>query len=300
MAKQQPDSYHLLLIAIGCIAWLLAGSCKKSFFKKDSETKVVALAKAYDKIFTLDDLRKLIPEKTHYEDSVLMAKSFIDNWIRKEVILYQAKKNLPDKMMQVEAQLEEYRTSLISYIYESEWINQRLDTNVTEKEISDYYNANSQNFELKNNILKVVYVKVPREAPKLDKLRNWFRSSSEKDKRLLADYCYQFATDFRFDEENWIIFDELIKSVPIRTYDKEHFLRNNRELEVTDSSSVYLIRIIDFKIKESLSPLAFEKENIKALILNKRKLELIRDMEKKSIEKAILNKDVEIYENIPN
>lgn len=202
--------------------------------------------------------------------------------------------------MQVEAQLEEYRTSLISYIYESEWINQRLDTNVTEKEISDYYNANSQNFELKNNILKVVYVKVPREAPKLDKLRNWFRSSSEKDKRLLADYCYQFATDFRFDEENWIIFDELIKSVPIRTYDKEHFLRNNRELEVTDSSSVYLIRIIDFKIKESLSPLAFEKENIKALILNKRKLELIRDMEKKSIEKAILNKDVEIYENIPN
>ncbi len=269
-------------------------SCNFPFLKKKAETEETILVKAYGKALTAEQLRQLIPEGTSQEDSVQMAKSFIDNWVRQQVILNLAENNLPDRMKQVEKQLEEYRNSLISYIYESELINQRLDTIVSDAEIEKYYNENPRNFELKDNILKAVYVKVKQVAPKLDKLRVWFRSSNEKDRQLLYDYCYQFAADFRFDEENWMLFDELLKAVPIKTYDQEHFLRNNRLIEISDSSHIYLIKILDFKIRESLSPLAFEKENVRALILNKRKLELIKQMETDAIKKAMARKEVEI------
>lgn len=269
-------------------------SCQIPFLKKKVETEETLLVKAYGKSLTAEQLRQLIPEGTSMDDSTQMAKSFIDNWIRQQVILNLAEKNLPDRMKQVEKQLEEYRNSLIIYIYESELINQRLDTLVSDAEIEKYYNENPRNFELKDNILKAVYVKVKQEAPKLEKLRTWFRSNNPKDKQLLTDYCLQFATDFRFDEDNWMLFDELLKAVPIKTYDQEHFLRNNRLIEISDSSHFYLIRILDFKIRESLSPLAFEKENVKALILNKRKLELIKQMETDAINKAMARKEIEI------
>lgn len=269
-------------------------SCDFPFSKRKNESEGTILVSAYGKSLTSEQLRQLIPEGTAQDDSTQMAKSFIDNWVRQQVILNLAEKNLPDRMKQVEKQLEEYRNSLITYIYESELINQRLDTVVSEQEIEKYYNENPRNFELKDNILKTVFVKVKQEAPKLDKLRAWFRSNNEKDRQLLSDYCYQFSTDFRFDEENWMLFDELLKSVPIKTYDQEHFLRNNRLIEISDSSHIYLIRILDFKIRESLSPLAFEKENVRALILNKRKLELIKQMETDAINKAMAKKEVEL------
>jgi hypothetical protein len=269
-------------------------SCNFPFLKKKTEPEDTILVKAYGNSLTSSQLRKLIPEDISHEDSSQMAKSFIDTWIRQQVILHLAEKNLPEHMKQVEKQLEEYRHSLITYIYESELINQRLDTVVTDSEIEKYYRENPGNFELKDNILKSVYVKVKLEAPKLDKLRGWFRSNNPKDRQLLTEYCFQFASDFRLDEDNWMLFDELLKSVPIKTYDQEHFLRNNRFIEISDSSHLYLIHILDFKIRESLSPLAFEKENVRALILNKRKLDLIKQMETDAISKAMARKEVEI------
>lgn len=297
--KQLERIFTCIASSAGCFSALVMiltfASCNLPFLKKKAETEEIILVKAYGKSLTAGQLRQLIPESTPPEDSTQMAKSFIDNWVRQQVILNLAEKNLPDRMKQVEKQLEEYRNSLITYIYESELINQRLDTIVSDSEIEKYYNENPRNFELKDNILKTVYVKVKQEAPKLDKLRLWFRSSSDKDRQLLNDYCYQFASDFRFDEENWMLFDELLKVVPIKTYDQEHFLKNNRLIEINDSTHVYLIKILDFKIRESLSPLAYEKENVRALILNKRKLELIKQMERDAINKALAKKEVEMF-----
>jgi hypothetical protein len=272
--------------------------CQLPFFQKETQTDERVLAKAYNQTFTLAQLREMIPAGTPPRDSVQMAKNFIDTWIREQVILHLAEKNLPDHMKQVQQQLEEYRKSLIMYIYESELIRQHLDTTVSEEEIINYYNENPQNFELKDNIVKATYVIVKQNAPKLNKLRGWFHSASTKDKKLLNDYCYQFATAFRLDDENWILFDELAKAVPIKTYDQEHFLRNNRLLEIADSAYYYLIRIHDFKIKESLSPLEFERENIRSLILNKRKLQLIKQLEKQAIQQALDKREVVFF--IPN
>lgn len=275
----------------------LLNSCNnKSTTQTGSE---IVIARVYDHYLYKDDLANIVPPGTAKIDSLTIIRNYVQNWIRQQTILNRAEDNLNEESKNVERQLEEYRNSLLTYIYESELVKQKLDTTVTEEEIEKYYNDNQNNFQLKNNIIKVRYLKIPKSAPKLEKVRSWYKSDSEKDVKLLEDYSYQFATDYFFNDDEWLLFDELLQKIPIKTYDQEQFLRNNRFIEIPDSSYLFLVNIRGFKIKESQSPLSFEKENIKNLILNKRKLALISEMEKDAYQDALKNEQIENWLSKP-
>ncbi len=276
---------------------LFIASC--NYFSKENEKAKnhQEVARVFDKHLYKDDLAKIVPQGTSYEDSLLIIKSYIDNWIRQNVVLHKAETNLSDEEKNVDDRLNEYRNSLITYIYESELIRQKLDTVVKDDEIDAYYKANPRNFELKDNIIKAIYVKTKKNAPKLNKLREWYKSGNSKDILLLEEYCHQFASDFSLDDKTWVLFDDLLKKIPIKTYDKEEYLKNNRYIEIDDSSNIYFVNIKGFMIKESLSPLSFEKENIRSLIINKRKLQLVQEMEKAAYDQALNNNDFENNNN---
>lgn len=281
-----------LLLLTGCL-FLLGTSCKKKSAETPGSERVIA--RVYDRYLYADALRNLVPPGTSKNDSLTIIRSYVDNWIKQQSVLKRAEDNLDEERKDVEKQLEEYRNSLITYIYESELVKQKLDTSITEQEIEKYYNDHPNNFQLKNNILRVLYFKLPKTAPKMDKVRNWYKSEQEKDRKQLEEYCYQFASDYYFNDEEWIQFDEILKKVPIRTYDQEQFLRNNRFIEIPDSNTVFFVNIKGFKIKESLSPLSFERDNIRNLIINKRKLDLINAMEKDAYDDAIQQKEIESW-----
>ncbi len=272
--------------------------CFTSCDKFRNESKVIptgAVARVNDKYLYADDISRMITAGTSKEDSILMANSYIQSWIKQQVVLHKAENNLDEEKKDVEKKLEEYRNSLITYIYETELIRQRLDTVVSDQEIEKYYGDNQRNFELKDNIIKVLYLKIKKNAPKKNKVMEWYRSENPKDRLKLEEYCYQFATDFHLDDDTWLLFDDLLKKVPIKTYDKEAFLRNNRYIEMEDSTDLYLVNIRDMKIRESLSPLSFVKDDIRVLIINKRKLSLIKEMEKAAYDEALLKNEFEIY-----
>jgi hypothetical protein len=293
-AIQSLPRYSGAMILTALIVFSLFSSC--SYLKKpESDKPEAAVARVYDKFLYTDDISRMITPGTSSQDSTLMANSFIQSWIKQQVVLHKAETNLDDEKKDVEKKLEEYRNSLITYIYETELVRQRLDTVVNDDEIEKYYQDNQRNFELKDNIIKVLYLKVKKDAPKIQKVKEWYRSSSPKDRLKLEEYCYQFATDFHLDDETWLLFDELLKKAPIKTYDKEAFLRNNRFIEVEDSTDLYLVNIKDMKIRDSLSPLSFVKDDIRVLIINKRKLSLIKEMEKAAYDEALQKNEFEIY-----
>jgi hypothetical protein len=271
---------------------LLIVSCGGGTEKDNDRT---AIAKANNEYLYADEIGNIVPPGTAPQDSLDLLKKYIDNWIRESLVIQKAEVNLTDEQKNVEKQLQDYRKSLITYTYEKELVKQKLDTTVSNEEIEQYYNNNPSDFELKDNIIKVIYVKVSKKAPGIDKLRKWYQSDNLKDREQLAGYCHQFAENFYLDDSSWLLFDDLLKEIPIQTYNKELFLQNNRLVEVADSSNSYFLNIKGFKIKNSISPLSFEKENIKNIILNKRKLELITKMKQDVYNDAANNKKIEIY-----
>lgn len=237
----------------------------------------------------------MIPAGIPPRDSIKIARNYIEEWIRQQVVLKKAEDNLDKDKVDVEKQLRDYRNSLITFEYKKELTEQRLDTVVGDGEINSYYEKHKGDFELKFNIVKVLYLKLEKHSPHLDKVKRWYKSELPKDRQSLEDYSRQYALNFFLDDNTWLLFDDILKEVPIKTYDQEQFLKNNRFIEIEDSVNVYLVNIKGFRIKDSVSPLSFEKENIRNYILNQRKLDLIEEMEKKAYEDALKNHDFEIF-----
>ena len=263
--------------------------------KLNKDQNRVAIARANNAYLYEDDIKDIVPVGTSLKDSIDLLKKYIDNWVRESLVIQKAENNLTDEQKNVEKQLQDYRNSLITYVYEKELVKQKLDTLITNEEIEKYYNENQGDFELKDNIIKVIYVKVSKKAPGIDKLIKWYKSDNMKDREQLASYCHQFAQNFYLDDNSWLLFNDLLKEIPIQTYNKELFLQNNRYIEVSDSLNKYFVNIKGFKIRNSLSPLAFEKENIKNIILNKRKLQLVTKMKVDVYNDAANTKKIEIY-----
>ncbi len=274
---------------------ILFASVSCSYFRKSDKEGKDAIARAFDYYLYIDDLQGVVPKGASRQDSISIVKNFIDNWFRQKVVLRKAESNLDDEKKDVENKLLEYRNSLVTYAYETELIKQKLDTVVSEEEILSFYKTNQDNFQLKDNIIKVIYLKLNKKSPKLNKAKEWYKSSTTKDRQLLEDYCHQYALNYFLDDNTWLLFDDLLKEIPIKTYDKEQFLQNNRMVEIEDSTTVYLVNIKGFMIKNSISPLSFERNNIKTMINNQRKLKLIEEMEKQAFEDAKKRNDVEVY-----
>jgi hypothetical protein len=254
-----------------------------------------AIARVYDKYLYSEELKGLIPAGTKSKDSIEIIRTYINNWIRQELLLHQAESNLSDEQMDFQKQVEQYRNSLIIFQYESELVRQKLDTIIPMQEIEDYYNKNQANFQLHENILRTLYVSVSKNSPLAQRFRVLIRSNKEADKDKLVELCQQQAADFHLDDQTWMSFSEFASKIPLSVSDQQDFLDHNPYFEVQDSTFRYFVSIKEYKIKESVSPLSFETSNIRAILLNKRKSEMLTLMEEDLYKAALGKKNFEIY-----
>ncbi|MCX6252023.1 MAG: hypothetical protein NTX61_14885 [Bacteroidetes bacterium] len=273
------------------ILLVLLTACS-TFFRNKTERVLAKVGKEY---LYASDLKGVIPAKTSKKDSLVLAKSFIDNWVRQKLIISQAIKNLTAQQLDFSRQLENYQNSLIVFEYENALVKQKLDTIVTDEEMETYYDSNQKNFQLKDNIVQIRYVKLPAKSANIKLFRKLLNSDDADDRAKLADQCEKYVNDFYLDDQTWLMFSDVIRQVNIKTYNQEDFLKNHRYVESQDSLSVYLIRFSDFKIKESISPLSFEKDRIRSIILNKRKIDLISKMHQEVYDHGVKYNEFEVF-----
>ncbi len=234
------------------------------------------------------DLKSIVPPNTSKADSSAIVTNYINNWVKEKVILNKAEKNLSKEQMNFEEMIKNYRNSLVIYTYETQLIKQLLDTNITYQEIENYYNKNIDNFLLKENIIKVNYVKLDKKSPHIQRIKSLLFSKNDglDNQQTLYEICTKYAVNFLIDSDIWLYFNDILKEVPLETYDQRAFLKSNRNIEAKDDNFHYLIKIIDFKLKESTSPLSFELDNIRSIIVNKRKIDIINKMHNEVYEDA--------------
>lgn len=262
----------LLLLFTALAAFML--SCSGN----DGDRKLLARVGEYR--LYLDEVLPAIPDGAREADSIFAVRSYVDSWVRQQLVLRQAEKNMGDLEPSVKKQLDEYRNALLIHAYEEALIRENLDTTVTDQEIRAYYEEHREDFILKENILKVLYVKLYRGEPSVNTFRRLIAAGSPSDRVKLAALARQNAVNYYLDDEVWLYFNDLLKEIPITTYNQEAFLASNRLVDFSDSSFHYLVNIRDFRIVDNVSPLAMEKERIRFAILNARKTALLDRMSK--------------------
>jgi hypothetical protein len=279
-----------ILIFIAAVVWLSA--CESAL----TSNKGTVLARVNDKYLYEEDIEGIVPKGTSKRDSIVLVRNYVNNWVKTELMIQQARKNLAVQQLDLDSQLEAYRNSLIIYHYESELIKQKLDTLVSEGEIETYYTSHLSDFELKENIAKVHYVIIDSEPELAESLEEVYALPDSLLLDSLEAFCKEYARSYFLDTAAWLRFDDLTDVIPLETYNQELFLKGNRKIQLEDENYTYLLTFVDFRIKEDASPLDFEREDIRAIIVNKRKLDLVKQARQDIYAKALQNGEFEIYQ----
>lgn len=260
----------ILIILISGISF----GCKR---KERIDEKPVA--KVFDKYLYPSNLKDIIPANISPSDSSILVNDYIDKWIRKQLLLRRAELSLTDEEKNVDIQLENYRTSLLIFKYEQSLIKQKLDTIISFEEIEKYHSDNPANFLLNNNIVKAIFLMVPRDAPNLRDLRRWYRNDTDDNLKKLEAYAFQYAEIYDYFNDDWIEFSEIEKNLPVRIDNPQNLLKYRKYYEVRDSSYYYLLNIKDYKLLGSVAPLSYVIQDIRTIIMNKRKIQLVQRLE---------------------
>ena len=278
---------------VGHIALLIAilSSCSG---KTESSNTDVWVAKVYNNYLLEDDVLSQIPFDASVADSVSIRNSIVNSWINRQLLVHQAELNLPIEEQDVSQKLEKYRTDLLIFSYQNKLLTEKLETNVSRIEIEDYYNQNSDKFSLVDYIVKAYYIKLDSSDTKHKKVKKWLMSNDEEDKEKLFEYCNLHSSNFSL-EEKWMYLYELLEEVPIVSYNKEKLLKNKKLIAFFDKGNLYLVRLVDYKLKDGISPLSLEEENIKRIILNNRKLDFLENLKTDIYQKAKNTQEIEIF-----
>ncbi|HEY9008156.1 MAG TPA: peptidyl-prolyl cis-trans isomerase [Ohtaekwangia sp.] len=243
-----------------------------------------------------DELDGIIAPGTSKEDSTTRVEAYINSWVRKQLLIQEATRKIDINEADVERKILDYRYSIIAYEYQNYYIRQNIDTIVSNSEIETYYKANIDNFILKQNIVQATFIKVPKNAPRTAKIKELIYSKREKDEKELKSYCLSFSSAYHISDSSWMIFDDLVRNSPlVEIPNKIQFLKSNPYYETSDDGYLYFLKVDQYRISDNVSPLEFVKDDIRNIILNKRKVELANKLEDEVYNNGVNQKEFEIF-----
>lgn len=269
----------------------MASSCQLY----DRLFKGEVVARVGKSVLYKSDIQGLVPAGTSPDDSTYLTNQFIHSWATKHLLLSMAENQLPKSDKDVQKELDEYRTSLLVYRYERLFVEQRLDTLITEEECLKYYKDNKQSFITPFSIVKARYVKISINSPNFQIIKSLYRKTSIEDITKLEDLCYSSAekhTDFGGE---WVPVTAITKELDMDLTSCESELLKHNYLEKTHMGYSYLVYIYERIAPGSVSPYEYNIERIKESILSKRKQELISSLERNLLNDAMNNNKLIIY-----
>lgn len=269
-------------------------SCTEKKTIKDTRKPI---ARVYDKYLYKEDLEGIVPIGVSSADSSVKIDNYIDVWISKQLFVNSAKKELSVKEKDFKRLIDDYRNSLLIYQYKKKFFEKRMNREISEEDIIKYYLECKKEFVLSYNIVKVLYIKIPLDAPKVTEIKYLYKLKGENNYKQIEEYCYKYADKFHNYDEKWVPFSKILKEVPVEVKSQRKFLRKNKFIEKKDSIYHYFVKIQDYKVVGDISPMNLVTENIKSILLNKRKSNLISELEKELYRKAVSDRNLDVYRN---
>ena len=279
-------------IAVFSLFSLVFTSC--NFLNEPEEKEIVA--RVNGSYLYKDDIAALVSENTSPEDSALLVSNFITRWATQKLLIDRARVNLTvEQQRELDKLVDNYRNELYSKAYSDVIIARQLDTTISRKAAAEYYDENAENFVLNEDLVKLRYINLSKENTDFEKIKARFRRFDEEDRQALLDMAIQFNS-YSLNDSVWVKTKQVYDKIrPLTPKDSQDFLKSGNFMQLEDSLGVYLISVEDVKLRNEVAPLEYSLPNIRQILLNRRKLELIQKLEKDITQDAIKNDKFEIF-----
>ncbi len=258
-----------------------------------NDDKSQNIAKYNNQILKKSQLLGLV-EDGNKEDSVIVINKFINEWAVNKILIEKAKLNLTiQDLSSLDKLVENYKSELYSTTYLDALINSSINLEIDTTEIENLYNKNIDLFKLKDNIYKLVYVKIPKDFSDIAEVRNKVRNLKNHQK-FLDSISYRFS-DYSLDTKGWINESDLKKIFSFLNKQKLNSLKNYSFLQSKDSLNLYLIKVLELKTIGSYAPLDYVFPTLEYMSINQRKKKLTQLIKTDLIKNAIQNNELEIF-----
>ena len=270
---------------------LSLGACKPPAEPVDDNDRL--LAQAFNKSLYLSELVGMVPENSSPEDSSLIVNAYIERWVRENLLMHEAEKNVPHDL-NIDELVRDYRASLIRHNYEKLLVELQLDSIINPDELRAYYEENKEEYKLKNLILRCYLIKVPRDIEALETLNDLWKMKDEGDYKELVEFCRTNSTLYMLDDSLWYDLPEIVLHLP-KNFLTVSNVYKNRDYNTADENYRYYLRIFDKVNANEYPPLSYIEDQATKVILHKRKIKLLEEKKEEMYERELRRNNVKVF-----
>jgi len=225
-----------------------------------------------------------------------VVNNFINRWATQQLLIDRAKINLSTQQQkEFDELVNNYKNELYSKAYADALVVKRLDTAFSQTEIVNYYDEHLDNFRLNEDLVKMRFINLDKNNLDFQDIKKKFMRFNSKDREDLDKIALQFKS-YSFKDTAWVgtkpVYEKII---PLNDGNKSQLLKKSNFLQLEDSLEVYLVYVNDVLLRNDQAPLEYATSTIKQILLNKRKANLVEELEKDITRDAIENEQFEIY-----
>lgn len=263
----------------------------------ENNSKEEPIARVNDNFLFFSEIQESLDENMSQNDSMLAVNSAINNWASKKLLYEKAIFNLSNsKQNELDLLVKSYASDLYISNYEKEWLKTRVDTIVSNDQLQSYYNENKNKFRLRQDILLARFIELPIENFNKTQIVRSFRRLNFQDKIYLDSISLQFKSSF-INDSVWLRPELFFNKFKIENKIKyNRYLRKKSFFEIKDLESLYLVYISDILRKNDYAPMSYVKPTLVQILLNKRKLEMKKQLKTDILKQGIAENNFEIYD----
>ncbi len=232
------------------------------------------------------------------EDSANIAASYLQSWVRKQLMIKEAGKSMTFDEGEINRKLLDYKYALMVYEFEKKYVEDNLSNEISQDEIEEYYQANQSNFALKEIIVKTNFLKMEKDALAQNRnVERLLKSNKKSDTDNLKELASKQASNYFLEDSIWVKFEDIIINTPLSNHpNKVQLLKNNSLIATEDDRYRYYFKILEYKLQDQIPPREFVQDEITKILLNKKRIELVDKLNKEIYARALENNEFIIYE----
>lgn len=248
------------------------------------------VAQVEDKKLYAEQLYKkgILSQDMSAADSTQAVQSYLQQWIRDQLMLSQAERVVSDNL-DINELVADYRQSLILLNYEQQLIAQRLDTVITSEQIQSYYDKHSDSYSLTEPLVRCQLAKVPGKASGIEQFYNQWKAG---DAAAYLPYLEDKAELYMLDDQKWYTANEILSLLPDKITIRS---LKRKTLQTAADGSEYFVNFLEFVDEKQDPPLSYMSSNIKKILLHDRKVKLLDKIKDDLYQKEINTNKVKVH-----
>ena len=283
-------NYKRVIYTLLAAMMLALHSCNEQV-DHGGKTPLVAVG---DEYLYKEDVEAMLLSDRMIKDSAEFVEKYMEHWLEDVLLYRQAKRNVSSSK-EVARLIQNYKKSLLLNIYQERLVDQQLDKEITDDEISTFYDSNKKMFKMEEPMVKGLFLKVAKKAPKLDAVRRWCKSDKPEDLEKLEKYTLTNAQVYEYFYETWTPLSVLAAKMSIGEEELDRRLVKKEFIEFSDTASLYMINVADYLPVGDQKPIDLAEPEIKELLVNSRKADFLQQVKREIYKKAISGGEVKFF-----